>query len=269
MDWPKPMRLTVLIMVLAETTAVLSADTVQSRPPANSYSTPTEVFDAYRNAMDRNDWRGVLLSECEEARDRDAYSIYVGAAEQSDDPKVAAALKKYGLDRSADARIMAEYNKRYKVKHGIDIGKLKAEHAAKQDALVAESLKKARDAGELKNGPDYAVPVTIDESKLGPPLPDEDQALLRSVVVESIPDKIGFCATLQGIFAANQTLKPRIGSLERLSVNASTAEGVATVSEFAEGIHKTATRAQERFVQRVDTTKSFRFVKTTNGWLRQ
>jgi hypothetical protein len=256
-------------LFLAGAPAVYSDDAKPAPQASIAYFSPQEAFDGWRAAIEKHDWRTAFLSETPPARDADVFDAYFGCAMKvtmKRRTKLSAVLEKFGVD-DASGRITTEYNRRYMDKHGVDIGKLKTERQAREDKLVAEFFKK-RAASGVRDDPDVAVPTTIDESQLGPPLPPDDNALLRSAVVDSISDKLGFYAAVHDILDSDRPANPRIGPLERITIKGDAAEGTATATTFVERIGISASGVQTKAVDCYDSKETFRFAKTANGWLR-
>jgi hypothetical protein len=255
------------MVFLADVSAVFAADAKPAPQAAKVYSSPQEVFDAWRAAIKKKDWRTVFFSGTASARNGDVYAAYVECCTKGD-PKEVAVLKKFGID-DASGRILSEYYRRYKDKHGVDIGKLTADREAKRDKLVAEYFKKHPPADGQRENPDIAVPgPTIDEPQLGPPLPADDPELLRNVVVDAISDKAGFFAAAHDVLDSDQPSNPRVGPLEQIKIKGDSAEGVATLTSFIESESVSESGVQCKTVHRYDSKERFHFTKTADGWLR-
>jgi hypothetical protein len=236
-----------LLAILAGISAAFSADPKLEQPTAKGYSSPQEAFDAWRAAMAKRDWRTVFLSETRSERNAELFSLYVECGMKGG-PKVQALLEKFGVDDSS-GRIDSEYNRRYKDKHGVDIGKLTADRDAKMDKLFAEYRKKHKPADGQTEDPNIAVPgPPIDESQLGPPLPPDDEALLRGIIVDSISDKLGFFVAAHDALDSAGAANPKIGPLERITIKGDTAEGVVTSQSRGCGIQARAKLRRENHI---------------------
>jgi hypothetical protein len=254
----------VYVALLAGMSAVFSADATPEKHVAKSYSSPQEAFNAWRAAMEKHDWRTAFLSETPSARNAEVFALFVECGMKGG-PKVQALLKKFGVE-DASGQLNAEYDRRYKEKHGVDIGRLTADRKAKEDKLTAEFFKK-RAASGIRDDPNVAVPVEIDESQLGPPLPPTNEALARAVVVDSISDKVGFFLAAHDALGSAGGANPKIGPLERVNIKGDTAEGVLNVTSSIVSLHVDR-GVESKHVHSFDTKITFRFVKTANGWLK-
>ena len=226
----------------------------QDRPTPKSaaqaptvYATPNAVFDAYREAIAKNDTRTVLLCQVPEMRG-DAYQAFVSSGMAADKPKVVAVLKKFGTEA-----IWPQYVKQYKSKHGVDPEKAEVEYDAK--------LEKALSDYYARHGKNAPYPEAIVKQLGAEP---RDEQLLRSIANQKIPDSIAFIAELEDA-ARNADSEPNLlGPLKNLRIKGDTAEAETTQAIYgisSEG----AGKPNKRFRQDVPMPINFR--KTKAGWL--
>jgi hypothetical protein len=243
--------------------AILLNSEAQTKPPsatpAKAYSSPQEVFDALRDATDRQDWRTVFLCQTPNARDNLVFETYFACNMHLHNPQVLAVLKKYGAD---PAVITADYYKRYHKKHGVDIAKLIAQRADKRaEAAVAYLQKQGKNVRAQNNRGDV-VPVPVTEADIGPPLPGTDEKLFHEVVSARVADKAGFFEAANKIIMDKEML-PKIGQLTELTVRGNTATGHATKTlyHFSTAVGQTPQKGAQSF------TLTYHFQKTPRGWL--
>src|SRR5438067_13117268 len=86
-----------------------STPTPKGQAPKN-YSSPTAVFDAYREACTKGDTRAELSCMAPEMREGEVFQAFIGCHLRPDKPEVIAVLKKFGVE---DSVIKPEYYKRY------------------------------------------------------------------------------------------------------------------------------------------------------------
>lgn len=214
-----------------------------------TYSSPRAVFDAYRQAREKQDWRTVYL--CWTPHDRNVLisEAFFGCQMHPDDPDVLGVLKKYGVTEDA---IEAEYFKRYKAKHGVDLAKLHA------DRVATDKASHARRKQEPEASSDSG-PVPVDPAAL-PPQPPEDLELLHEAVCADVSDNEGFYVAVSKLFAARDPdVTAPIGPLERLTLRGNRATGSAMTTLFhIEG------PLNKKVGQTISTP--FRFRKVDGGW---
>lgn len=231
----------------------MAAETVQERPKV--YSSPTAVFDAFRESRDKQDWQTMLSCLTPELRDDQVFEAFFGCSMQPSDPKTVAVLKKHRVGLQA---IQTEYHRRYKEKHGIDIVKLLEERtaAAEKAEQSRKAQKDARPSGEAQGG---AVPGSSEQ--LGPPLPPADEGLLRKTVCAAIRNKPAFCADVDSIIRNGERPAP-LGKLEQLRVQGDKADGLAktVIYHFASG----PDNRLQKVGQEIDLR--FRFSKLNGNW---
>ena len=94
------------------------------------YASPAAVFNAYREARGKREWRKIFSLRTIEAQNDDVFESFFALGMQ-DTKETRAIQKKYGLD---DAAFEQALSKGYKDKYGIDIGT--ADGAAKAESLA-------------------------------------------------------------------------------------------------------------------------------------
>lgn len=137
------------------------ADETAEPDAPQAFPSPSEVFDAYRQAQDKRDGQAAFSCLTSEFRDDEIYDAYLTCITYTthldpDSPKVAALLKKFGIESSL---VDAEYGKRYKEKYDVDIAKLIAQRK-KNLAKVAEDYFKQH--GIEPSDAAQKVPVFVD-----------------------------------------------------------------------------------------------------------
>jgi hypothetical protein len=156
---------------------------------ANRYASPTAVFEAYREARGSRDTRTCFSCLTPVMQDEVVFQTFFECAERNS--KEDQALIKSQIDLSA---ANDDYEKRYKVKHGIDLPKVRAGH---------------------ENDPKFVPPAN-------------DDGLLRDAVAAHVKDIPGF------VEAAAKLSKERpvspLGDLRDLVVQGDTATGHAKVT---------------------------------------
>jgi hypothetical protein len=210
-------------------------------PAQKSYSSTQAVFDAYREAVAKNDIRTEFSCWVPEIREVAAdyfigFSLpYANFPEES--PKLTAALKKCGADD-----VMAEYVKQFKAKRGFDPVKAQAEYEAKVKKIEAGTAK-------------------YDE--LGPWPNTLDEELLRKIASERFTDKVGVVIALEDATRDPQRSPTRFGSLRNIRICGNTAFGVATGTN---SLHRAEPGQAEKIVSE-SSEAEFIFRHTKGGWL--
>ena len=198
--------------------------------PVKGYSSPQEAFNAMRVAGDRRDWRTAFASLTSTNQDAAVFGLFDDCSFcEEGKPKVRAAMKKYGLETG---KVMAEYSKEYRQKHGIDLDKLAAE-AEKHFKEHAEKYLKAHP--EIARSPGIAIPMPYEPGeKTGPSPPPVDGEILSKVVLRMVTDKIGFyeeaCEAIRP--KVKDILTPDYGDLEGLKVSGDRATGWVAVTRY-------------------------------------
>ena len=124
-----------------------------------------------------------------EAQNEATFEVFFACAESNSERDLAIAKKYVDL-----ASIDGDYDKRYKEKHGVDLGKHRAGH---------------------ENDPNYVPPAS-------------DRDLLRDTVASHVKDKAGFFEAVARL--SEGAPGPPLGDLEKLIVNGGTATGRAKIA---------------------------------------
>jgi hypothetical protein len=214
----------IAVAVLAAVSSESRADEKPARQAQKVYASPREVFDAYREAVDKQDWRTVFLCMTPERREDEVFEAIFSCAMRPDEPEVLAVLKQYGVEEEA---VNEEYLKCYQKKHGVDTTK-----------LIAEMKDEAAARRALQNDPEWAgkTPVpAVAGSRMDsgrPSLPPNDEVLLRQVVSMLVTDKAGFVEEADKATIGKDANPPRFTKLEQLSLNRSTATGRTSSTRY-------------------------------------
>lgn len=186
------------------------------------YQSPSAVFDAYREARAKRDWRKCFSCLTPETQNEAVFEVFFSCTE-SNSKESRAVVEKY-VDNAAAS---AEFEKKYKEKHGIDITETSKGH---------------------ETDPTYT-----------PPAPDRD--LLRDAVAAHVKDKAGFYDAAANLFA--KTPASPLGDLKQMVVHDDTATGrVATPGFHYETPPGESPRKVEDKIY-----KPFEFRRVTGGWL--
>ena len=194
------------------------------------YPSPKAVFEVYREARAKRDYRKCFSCLTPEAQNEAAFESFFGCAMRKWGD-VAAIVKKY-VDT---ARIGDAYKKKYKEKHGIDIAKA---------------------VERYKNDPTLTPPP-------------RDRQLLRDVVAAHIKDKAGFYEAV-GKYSDKRAADRHeanpvcpIGDLEQLVVQGDTATGKAKVTILPRGGESPRRPGQPARAYE----KPLKFRRINGGWL--
>jgi hypothetical protein len=231
-------------------------------PSAQGYSSPQRVHEAYRQACDEDDWRTVFYCLTPASRDSEVFVTFDGCTFRHEDPKVAAAMKKYGLDQDA---VMKEYTRRYRNQHGVDLDKLGAEIQRRQQ----ERFNKRREnQSGPANGNRALVPVPgPDEGETPEPsLPPVDYRLMREVVLQFVTDKPGFYEEANRALwpaAKDDTLRPSVGALQGVVIRGDRATGWVIVTRHHLGTGQDGITRREA---EPPIRQSVQFRKLNGGW---
>jgi hypothetical protein len=185
------------------------------------YSSPQVVYEAFRRAAARQEYRVAFLSLTPGFQEREVFESFMVCMD-SGLPAVRALLRKYHVDSEA---LMAAYADRYQQKHGTDILKLRLDYAQKRFKAQEEYLRQHPEARAAGGG------IAIPSAKLGPPPPEDEELIYRSVVAV-IADKVGFYEEVNQTIALDPDTLPRFGDLEGLNVEGETATANACVTSF-------------------------------------
>jgi hypothetical protein len=221
-------------------------------PPAPTvFATPQAVFDAYRTG----DRRTAFFCLTPEFRDSAVFEAYFACHTRPATQEVLAVLKRFGAD---DAAVHAEYCKRYKEKHGVDIAKVEAEYEAKMAEAFAEYVQK----NKIRPG-DGAVAVPESVLEKAGPRPPQDAALARQALIDTVVDKAGFVVAVGQALGQPDGRPGQLGPLKGVQVKGDRATDQAAVTVYH--LEARPGTAERKVGQRVDTT--FHFRKTKDGWL--
>jgi len=256
----------VLMLGPAAPAADPSRPEVRGGPAAQGYGSPREAYEAYRRALDKDDWRTAFHCFTPAARDDQVFATFDGATFRAEEPKVAAAMKKYGLDLDT---VLKEYTKQYRDKHGVDLEKLEAERARRYHERMKKYLDDLPKAANAKDGlvtvpapaeaqPEPSVPPLVAVPQpagvppeppvpaiWGPPMPAEeepepsmppiDYELLRDVVLRLVADKAGFYEEVNRAIRPEKKedlLRATLGPLQRVAMTGERATGWITVTGY-------------------------------------
>ncbi len=191
-----PGFLTLLVPIILFAASGASSENEKTGPGAQKrYESPKEVFDAYRKAREKRDYRTIFLLSSPKRQNDAVYEAFFACMEQGS-KEMGPLVPKY-VDMTA---LGEDYEKQYKKKHGIDFAKFSAEHQHDQTFV--------------------------------PPPPHDDQ-LWYDAVVSHVKDKLGFCLAVGKHFderdAKNHAVGPisPLGDMEHLVVKGDTATGRA------------------------------------------
>lgn len=234
--------------IFAEALPKCSADETLAVNRPKTFSSPREVFDVFRQAQEKRDWRTVFYCWTPRARKVCVFEALFACQMNPDDHNVLAVLKEYGVK---DDAIEAEYFKLYKAKHGVDLAKLKSDREAKVRAMGVRIKQEREDSSD-------GGPIPVDNATVPPQLP-EDLDLLREAVSTGIADNEGFYIAVNTLFANRDHDMTPIGPLEKVTVRGNTATGSASTTLFHLELP-----LNKKFGQKITTTYHFR--RLANGW---
>jgi hypothetical protein len=249
---------------LAITLPYVAADEKTPPKAPYMYSSPKAVFHAYRNALNRHEWQSSFFCMSPKARRDLVFEAFVSFGLHQHDPEFVGLLNKFGVDMKA---MYAEYQKRYKKKHGTDTAK-----------AIGDRNRAAAKAAEYGNNHATKQPAsertlaTTSGAEQTPARCDHphDEDLYREVVGDQIKDNVGFFVEVTRLLTQMEhdsptgDLSPEIlGDLEQVSVNDDVATGRAEVRHF----HLEARNAEP--LRKVATTSytTYRFRRLNGGWL--
>jgi hypothetical protein len=231
----------VLILGLTAPAADPGRRETPNGPAAQGYPSPREAYEAYRQALDKDDWRTAFYCFTPAAGDDQVFGTFDGATFRAEEPKVAAAMKKYGLGVET---VMKEYTKQYRDKHGVDLEKLQAEIARRRQERLKKYIEDHPEARVVTD--DYEAVTVPAEAEPKLSMPPFDHELLREIVLRFVTDKAGFYAEVNGATIPakkNDTLRSTLGPLERVTITGDRATGWITVTNYhlafaADGIER-------------------------------
>jgi hypothetical protein len=236
-----------------------TADERARRQVPIRYVSPAAVFDAWRAAQAKRDYRTAFFCLTPASIAALAYQAYVAsyfAGEGELSPKVAAVLKKHGVDDAS--AIYDEYATRYQEKHGVDIRELERQYQERMKQHIDKQIEKNPSLAE--SGGPFTAPDFLSNA-----VPARDEELFQQVVADRIKDKPGFYTDVAR--AVPTDYLPKIGPLQNIRIRDDIATGRAT--ETSQIVHYEALRGQkERKVVSTDKTdKTFHFRRVQGGWL--
>jgi len=229
------------ILSLAAPAADPGRHEASNGPAAQGYGSPREAYEAYRRALDKDDWRTAFHCFTPAARDDQVFRTFDAATFRAEEPKVGAAMKKYGLGVET---VMKEYTKQYRDKHGVDLEKLQAEIDRRRQERLKEYLNDHPEARTVQGDLEaVTVPAEVQPKLSMPPF---DHELLREIVLRSVTDNAGFYTDVNRAIRPakkNDTLRPTLGPLERVTITGDRATGWITVTNYhlafeADGIER-------------------------------
>jgi ketosteroid isomerase-like protein len=216
------------------------------------YSSPQAVFDAFREARKRGDWKTLFPCMTVEFRDDQTFEAFFSCSMRSSTPEVRALYAKFGVRPAA---IQADYHKQYKAKHGIDIPERLSE---RRKVEPSEEPKQTLNAGTPSASEATAAPAGAPDPWAAVPPTDAD--ILRRVVCAAVKDREGFCAAVERMIGRPPT---PIGELGQLKVDGDTAVGHAKTTIYHLGSQPG--KGSQKVGQEVNVT--FRFRKQNGKWL--
>lgn len=175
-----------------------AADKAKPEAP-RLYSSPDAVFNAFREASKKHDWRTAFFCLTPQAREAAVLEAFSLCNLSTRNPKIPGILKKFGAEGKV---VYAEYQRRYREKYG-------------------EAPQEIKPAPPAFSRP----PSPFPEEKDWPPFPPRDQDLLRKIVNGLITDKPGFYEAVNNILEYGRA---PIGKLEDLIIQGDTATGQAS-----------------------------------------
>lgn len=207
------------------------------------YPSPKAVFDAYREACARRDWRACFPLLSREGQDDAVFEAYFSLMMDPQDEQSYAVLKRYGVDETTLTR---DLKREYKAKHGVEPA---------DDKALLDFLEKEYKA---KHGVD--APESRDTWSRELDLWYRD--IWTDVLWRHIKDKAGFYAAAVNL-ALEKYPDPPLGDLEQVAVQNDTATGRVAFPSFH---YETPPGKKTRKVE--DTIyKTFYFRKVNRGWL--
>ncbi len=212
-----------------------------------AYSSPTEVFDARRQAVRSGDWRAyysLLTPEVQRYMPFETQFVCI----MRNDPTLQAIQKKFGPTEAAAGK---RYWEAYKRKHG---------HAELIDKALAKAIpyweSKNKGAGGTETGQAGMVPPPPESAAMDA-LP-KDEELSRQAIYDATKDKVAFFAEVQKFIQKDR--KPNIiGDLEQVTIKGDTATGHAKITILPQPGDS---------LQKVrKTDKTFKFRRINGSWL--
>lgn len=223
----------------------------QKEPVMKVHSSPTEVFDAYRQAYRSGDWRTVYFMSTSEVQRNMVYEAeFVCVAAK--DPAIKAIQKVFS---PTEGMVGKRYWEEYKRKHG---------HAEVIDKCLAKAIPywelKDKGAGGTEAGQAGTAPPPPECAAMDA-LP-KDEELFRQALYDATKDKVGFIAEVQKLDRKRR--KPDIiGDLEQVTIKDDTATGQARITGVPQPGESPRKPGQAPAVYE----KPFKFRKVSGGWL--
>jgi hypothetical protein len=200
-----------------------ASDSAEHKSPVR-YSSPADVFNAYREARSKRDWRKCFHCLTPEAQKDALFETYF-ACGMSGSKEVATICEKF-ID---GVTLNADYEKRYKEKHGMSIAEVRA-----------------KEQTEEPRGPTAT----------------SDRDLLVEALNAQIQDKVGFYEAALNLLESSDSPSP-IGDLGQMVIEGDSATGAADIAI----VHYEMKPGEPE--KRVDdkVPKTFKFRKVNGGWL--
>lgn len=229
-------------LVISLMAAILLPSLAVAEATGPPFSTPNEVFEAFRDAHDNHKWLDEFNCFTRSAQTNMVYELYVACAARDNDSATMAILKSHNVDPTL---VGSDYENRYKQKHGVDLAKARAQSEQKLE--------------EYRRSPVKSEKTLMDALAM----PSLDQGILEEVVCARIKNKAKFYDDVSKRLFGSQDSPSRFGNLERVTVHGSTAVGFATFTSYH------LEHYPNRPIKPVkDTfTKEFHFEKADGGWL--
>ena len=197
--------------------------------PPKRHPSPKAVFDAWREARVRRDWRTCFSLLTSEVQDYVVFESYFSCSIK-DSKESNAVLKRYGADWET---LTNDLRRESKTKHGVE---------PTDDKVLWDALEKEYKAS-------HGIP------------PHSTHHLLTDILRGHLKDKAGFCEAAAKVLP-NNPASP-IGDLERVTVQGDTATGHAAVSVAQQTMPPG--EAFGKIEDKLD--KKFQFREVDGGWL--
>lgn len=217
-----------------------------------TYSSPTEVFDAYRQADQSGDWRTFYFLCTPEVQRELVFQTQFACLVAEKVPAVSVIQKQFG---PTEAEYGRRYYEAYKRKHG---------HAEVIDRFLATAIpyweSKEKEAGGGKTGRADTVPPPPEVPGMDA-LP-EDEELSRQAVYDATKDKVAFFVGVQELDRKRR--KPDIvGDLAQVTITGDTATGRAKITI----VHQPGESPRQPGQAPPVYDKPFKFRRINGSWL--
>lgn len=175
----------------------------------SGFTSPSEVFAAFRDARAKRDWKSVFLTMTQEMQNTELLNQHFNSLYQEDD-SVQQLLERNGV---AESQINAKYTERYLKMHGIDL-----------NARVPELRPSAQTSEEL-------ILQQVEPRQISaPPI---DWPLMHSCVLDAIADKQAFYVDLMNATVTKEVPTSNIDDVRNWNVHDGHASGnVAVLRKF-------------------------------------